>query len=178
DFLPISLGIVLGILLGYLNISFLGKFSLGLGLSGGILIMAITLSALGKTGPLVWTMSGSANQLLRQLGLLFFLAGVGTRAGEHLVETIVESGPILLFVGMTITILPMVLALFANKYLFKLNLFELLGAITGGMTSTPGLAACDSLTNTNVPGKAYAAVYPIAMVVLIVFVQILVRIPI
>jgi putative transport protein len=178
DFLPISLGIVLGILLGYLEISFPGQFSLGLGLSGGILIMAIILSGLGRTGPIVWTMSGSANQLLRQLGLLFFLAGVGTRAGEHLVETIVTSGPLLFVVGFAITILPMAIAILANKYVFKLNLFELLGTITGGMTSTPGLAACDSLTSSNAPGKAYAAVYPIAMVVLIVFVQILIRIPI
>jgi putative transport protein len=178
DFLPISLGIVFGILLGYLEISFHGQFSLGLGLSGGILIMAIILSGIGKTGPIVWTMSGSANQLLRQLGLLFFLAGVGTRAGGHLIETIVSSGPMLLIVGFAITVLPMAIALLANKYFFKLNLFELLGTITGGMTSTPGLAACDSLTSSNAPGKAYAAVYPIAMVVLIIFVQILIRIPI
>jgi putative transport protein len=178
DFLPISLGIVFGILLGYLEISFHGQFSLGLGLSGGILIMAIILSGIGKTGPIVWTMSGSANQLLRQLGLLFFLAGVGTRAGGHLIETIVSSGPLLLIVGFAITVLPMAIAILANKYIFKLDLFELLGTITGGMTSTPGLAACDSLTSSNAPGKAYAAVYPIAMVVLIIFVQILIRIPI
>jgi putative transport protein len=178
DFLPISLGIVLGILLGYVQVSFLDNFSLGLGLSGGILIMAIILSGIGKTGPIIWTMSGSANQLLRQLGLLFFLAGVGTRAGEHLVETLLNSGVMLLLVGLAITILPMVFALIINKYFLKIDLFELLGAITGGMTSTPGLAACDSLTTSNLPGKAYAAVYPIAMVVLIVFVQILIRIPI
>jgi putative transport protein len=121
-------------------------------------------------------MSGSANQLLRQMGLLFFLAAVGTKAGEHLMETITESGVTLLLIGLTITILPMAIALALNKFFFKFNLFELLGAITGGMTSTPGLAACDTLTTSNTPGRAYASVYPIAMVVLIIFVQILVRI--
>jgi putative transport protein len=85
---------------------------------------------------------------------------------------------LLLIVGFAITVLPMAIAILANKYIFKLDLFELLGTITGGMTSTPGLAACDSLTSSNAPGKAYAAVYPIAMVVLIIFVQILIRIPI
>jgi len=175
DFLPIALGIVIGILIGYLEISFLGRFNLGLGLSGGVLIAALVLSGIGRTGPIVWTMSGSANQLLRQMGLLFFLAAVGTKAGEHLMETISQSGVTLLIIGFAITILPMLSALILNKYIFKFNLFELLGAITGGMTSTPGLAACDTLTHSNTPGRAYAAVYPIAMVVLIIFVQILVR---
>jgi putative transport protein len=137
--------------------------------------MAILLSSIGKTGPIIWTMSGSANQLLRQMGLLFFLAGVGTKAGAHLVETVLAYGPMLFLFGLAITIVPMFVAVILNKYFFKLNLFELVGTISGGMTSTPGLAACDSLTSSNIPGKAYASVYPIAMVVLIVFVQILVR---
>ncbi|MDD2196164.1 MAG: TrkA C-terminal domain-containing protein [Bacteroidales bacterium] len=175
DFFPIALGIVLGILVGYIEVSFSEYFTLGLGLSGGILIMAILLSSIGKTGPIIWTMSGSANQLLRQMGLLFFLAGVGTKAGAHLVETVLAYGPMLFLFGLAITIVPMLVAVILNKYFFKLNLFELVGTISGGMTSTPGLAACDSLTSSNIPGKAYASVYPIAMVVLIVFVQILVR---
>ncbi len=175
DFLPIALGIVFGIMLGYLELSFLGKYTLGLGLSGGVLIAAIVLSGIGRTGPVVWTMSGSANQMLRQLGLLFFLAAVGTKAGEHLVETLTQSGLTLLIIGLAITFLPMFFALFLNRFLFKFNLFEVLGSITGGMTSTPGLAACDSLTTSNTPRRAYAAVYPVAMVVLIILVQVLVR---
>lgn len=175
DFLPISLGIVLGILVGYIQVSFSEYFTLSLGLSGGILIVAILLSSIGKTGPIIWTMSGTANQLLRQMGLLLFLAGVGTKAGEHLVETVRVYGSLLFLLGLAITFLPMVVAVVLNRYFFKLNLFELIGTISGGMTSTPGLAVCDSLTPSNIPGRAYASVYPIAMVVLIVFVQILVR---
>lgn len=176
DFLPISLGIVIGIVLGYLEVSFLGRFNFSLGLSGGILIAALILSGIGRTGPIVWTMSGGATLLLRQLGLLLFLSAVGTKAGEHLFETVSEYGLSLLLIGTAITILPMFFALMLNKLFFKFNLFEMLGAITGGMTSTPGLAACDSLTSNNAPSRAYAAVYPVAMVVLIIFVQILVRI--
>jgi putative transport protein len=178
DFFPIALGIVSGFLLGQLQISVANNFSFGLGLSGGILIMAIILSGLGKTGPIIWTMSGAANQLLRQLGLLLFLAGVGTHAGEHLVETLRNSGATLFFVGVAITLIPMGLTALLNKYYFKMNLFEFLGTITGGMTSTPGLAACDSLTRSNTPGRAYAAAYPLAMVILIICVQILSRLPV
>lgn len=176
DFFPIALGIVLGILAGYIELSFTNYFTLGLGLSGGILLVAIVLSSIGKTGPIIWTMSGSANQLLRQFGLLLFLAGVGTKAGEHLIETIVSYGWMLFLFGLLITVIPLLVGVILNKYFFKLNFFELIGTLSGGMTSTPGLAACDSITSSNLPGKAYAAVYPIAMVVLIICVQILVRI--
>ena len=78
DFFPIAAGIVLGVLFGKLNISFSDSFSFSPGLTGGILIVALILSAIGKTGPIIWSMSGSANQLLRQIGLLLFLAEVGT----------------------------------------------------------------------------------------------------
>lgn len=92
DFFPIAMGIVLGVLFGKLNISFGGGVSFSPGLTGGILMMALFLSAIGKTGPIIWSMSGPANQLLRQLGLLLFLAEVGTSAGKTLVSTFQESG--------------------------------------------------------------------------------------
>lgn len=77
DFFPIAMGIVLGVLFGKLNISFSDSFSFSPGLTGGILMVALVLSAIGKTGPIIWSMSGSANNLLRQLGLLLFLSEVG-----------------------------------------------------------------------------------------------------
>ena len=79
DFFPIAAGIVLGVLFGKLNISFSDSFSFSPGLTGGILIVALILSAIGKTGPIIWSMSGSANQLLRQIGLLL----VPRRGPEH-----------------------------------------------------------------------------------------------
>ena len=88
DFFPIALGIVLGVLFGKLNISFSDSLSFSPGLTGGILMVALFLSAIGKTGPILWSMSGPANQLLRQLGLLLFLAEVGTSAGRNLMATV------------------------------------------------------------------------------------------
>ena len=79
DFFPIAMGIVLGVLFGKLNISFSDSFSFSPGLTGGILMVALVLSAIGKTGPIIWSMSGSANNLLRQLGLLLFLSEVDIR---------------------------------------------------------------------------------------------------
>lgn len=171
DFFPIATGIVLGVLFGKMNISFSDGFSFSPGLTGGILMVALILSAIGKTGPVVWTMSGSANQLLRQLGLLLFLAEVGTSAGVNLVATFQESGWLLFGVGVAITLVPMVVALVFGYWVFKINILDLLGTIAGGMTSTPGLAAADSMSDSSAPSIAYATVYPIAMVFLILFIQ-------
>ena len=118
-------------------------------------------------------MSGPANQLLRQLGLLLFLAEVGTSAGVNLVQTFMNSGLTLFGVGFAITLLPMIVALLVGYYGFRINILDLMGTITGGMTSTPGLAAADSMTDSNIPSVAYATVYPIAMVFLIICIQLL-----
>ena len=87
DFFPIAMGIVLGVLFGRLNISFGSGFSFSPGLTGGVLMMALFLSAIGKTGPILWSMSASSNQLLRQLGLLLFSCRSGSLgrkdAGSH-----------------------------------------------------------------------------------------------
>ena len=173
DFFPIAMGIVLGVLFGKINISFSDSVSFSPGLTGGVLMVALLLSAVGKTGPILWSMSGPANQLLRQLGLLLFLAEVGTSAGKNLVATFQESGLLLFGVGATITVVPMLVAVVVGRLVFKISLLDLLGTITGGMTSTPGLAAADSMVDSNIPSVAYATVYPIAMVFLILFIQVI-----
>jgi putative transport protein len=173
DFFPIATGIVLGVLVGKLKISFSDNFTFSLGLTGGVLMVALILSRIGKTGPILWTMSGSSNQLLRQLGLLMFLAVVGTSAGAHLVETFQESGLALFAIGVGITLLPMIITTLIGHFVLKMNILNLLGALTGSMTSTPGLAAVDGMSDSSAQSIAYATVYPIAMVFLIVCVQIL-----
>lgn len=173
DFFPIAMGIVLGVLFGKLNLSFGDGMSFSPGLTGGVLIVALVLSSIGKTGPILWSMSGPSNQLLRQLGLLLFLAEVGTSAGKTLVATFQSSGALLFGVGAAITLVPMLISVIVGRLVFKVSLLDLLGTITGGMTSTPGLAAADSMVDSNIPGVAYATVYPIAMVFLILFIQLI-----
>lgn len=170
DILPVALGILLGVLAGKINIT-LGSFSFSPGLTGGVLITGLVLSRIGKTGPVIWTMSAAANQLLRQLGLLLFLSSVGTEAGAEIIHTFNQYGLKLFLLGGAITLIPMIVAAYAGKWLFKLNILSLFGAISGSMTSTPGLAAADSMTDTNAHSIAYATVYPVALVLLIVVVQ-------
>ena len=174
NFLPIALGIVLGVIFGKLSISFSDSFTFSPGLTGGVLLVALSLSAVGKTGPILWTMSSSSNNLLRQLGLLLFLSEVGTSAGKNLVATFENSGFLLFGIGFAITLIPMIIAGVVGYFVFKISIFDLLGTIAGGMTSTPGLAAADTASRKFSPSVAYATVYPIAMVLLIVFIQMIV----
>lgn len=175
DFLPIALGIILGVLLGNIDIP-LGNFSLNLGMTGGTLASGILLSRLGKTGPVIWSMSGSANQLLRELGLLLFMASVGTKAGTTFIETISDYGFELILSSMLIAITPILFGALIGKLVFKMNFLTLLGVITGAMTSTPGLAVVNSKSDCNAAPIAYATVYPVALVFIIIASQVLPRI--
>ena len=172
DFLPIALGIIIGVLIGKISIS-IGNFTFSPGLTGGVLFSGLILGRTGKTGPILWTMTGAANNLVRQIGLLFFMAAVGTSAGAHLVETFEQNGAELFIAGALITLIPMIVAVVVAKLFFRFNMLTLLGALAGSMTSTPGLAAVDNMTDSNAPTIAYATVYPVAMVLLIVVVNIL-----
>ncbi len=173
NFFPLALGIVIGILVGGVSLSFGDSITFNLGLTGGVLIVAMILGRVGKTGNVLWVMSGNSNQLLRQFGLMLFLASVGTKAGSTLVETYLQYGIKLFLIGGVITLLPMIIASIIAKLFFKTNALTFLGTITGAMTSTPGLAAIDTMTKTNAASVAYATVYPIAMVLLIICAQLL-----
>lgn len=173
NFLPISLGIVIGVLVGSISFPVFGLFDFSLGLTGGVLLTALILSNIGKTGPILWSMSGSANQLLRRLGLLMFMATVGTSAGSELAGVLSDNGIQLIAMGAVLTLVPMMVGSIVGYYVLKLNFITLLGVITGSMTSTPGLAAIDSKTDSEAASVGYATVYPAALVLMILFSQLL-----
>ncbi len=173
NFLPISLGIIIGVLFGSIHFPFFGLFEFSLGITGGVLTTALVLSKIGKTGPIIWNMSGGANNLLRKLGLLMFLATVGTHAGSHIMEALAEYGWNILWAGMLITTIPMVLTSVIGHYSLKINFATMLGVVAGSMTSTPGLAAADAKTQSDAASLGYATVYPLAIVMMIIFSQVL-----
>ena len=172
SFLPVAFGIVIGILLGAIAIP-LGSIHLKLGLTGGVLLASIFLSWKGKVGRIIWNLSGPANQILRQFGLLLFLTPVGLKAGQSLTLAIEKHGFILFLYGALITLIPMITTVLVGRYLMKINFLSILGALTGGMTSTPGLSATDSMTESDAPQIAYAAVYPFSLVLIIIVAEIM-----
>lgn len=172
NYIPVALGIVLGILLGQLKLE-IGSLALSLGLTGGVMVSAILLSRIRKIGPVVFSFTGAANNILRQIGLILFLVSVGAEAGSNIISILKVDGLKLLISGILITVLPMVLGVVLAKYLLKIDVLQLLGGITGGMTSTPGLAVATSMTYTNAPSIAYTAVYPIAMILVVLCTQVI-----
>ncbi|NOR50310.1 MAG: transporter, partial [Desulfuromonadales bacterium] len=172
--LPILLGLVAGFILGQvpLNLPLLGRFSLGV--TGGVLVSGLILGYLYKTGPFIWEMPTTANALLREFGLMFFLATVGTKTGATIVETVTSQGAELVAAGLVVTLTPMMACVVMCKYVLKIPFLRMLGVLTGGMTSTPGLAAINSYTNSSYPSSAYATVYPVGLIGMILGTKVLV----
>ncbi len=173
DLVPIILGLLIGCLLGQipLTLPFIGEFRLGL--SGGVLLAGLLLSNLYKTGPLIWDIPSTSNSFIRELGLLLFLATVGTRTGAIILETLQQQGITLFIAGIIVTLLPLLVALLVCRYLLKIRFLHMLGVMTGGMTSTPGLASISTLVETPFSASAYATVYPVALIGMIFFTKLL-----
>jgi putative transport protein len=174
--IPIFVGLALGVLLGSLPIALPGMPApVKLGLAGGPLIVAIVLSRLGHFGPLVWHLPSSANFVLREVGIVLFLASVGIRSGHGFFDTLLH-GPGLTWMawGALVTAAPLlVVGLFARLVL-KLNYMSLCGLLAGSMTDPPALAFAGTVTKSEAPGIAYAAVYPLVMLLRVLIAQILV----
>lgn len=176
NLLPIFIGLMLGFLLGKvpLYIPYGGTFSLGT--TGGVLVAGIVLSSLYKTGPFIWEIPGTANSFIRELGLVLFLATVGTKTGATILATLSQQGLDLFIAGILVTLIPLICAVMICRYMLKLPFLRMLGVITGSMTSTPGLAAASDLSETHYTAAAYATVYPAALIGMILFSKLLVLI--
>jgi putative transport protein len=174
DILTFSLGLAMGLLLGMIPIPMPGGVTLRLGIAGGPLIVALLVGALGRTGPLVWTIPYSANLSLRQMGLIFFLAGIGTRSGYAFASTLTEgSGWVVFAAGAGVTCLTTLFTLWLGHRVLKIPMGLLLG-ITAGLQTQPAVLGFSlEQTNNDLPNVGYATVYPIAMIVKILLAQVL-----
>jgi putative transport protein len=173
---PLFLGIGLGVLAGIWPFTLPGTpVPLRLGLAGGPLLVALVLSRLGRLGPLVWYMPTSANYMLREVGLVLFLAAVGLRAGDRFVETLVH-GPGLAWMGWgaAITLVPALGMAAAARALLRTNYLVLCGVLAGSMTDPPALSFATGLNRSEAPALAYVTVYPLTIILRVVAAQVLV----
>ena len=178
NFIPIFVGIALGVLLGMVPFHFSGiPVPVKLGIAGGPLVLAIILSRIGRIGPLVWYMPGNANLAFRELGIVLFLACVGIKAGEHFFEKVfTHEGLLWLGGGFAITVIPILIVGIVARAFLKLNFTAISGLLAGSMTDPPALAFANAVCKSDAPSIAYATVYPLTMLLRIVSVQILVLI--
>jgi putative transport protein len=173
---PVFVGIMLGVILGSLPISLPGMPApVRLGLAGGPLLVALFLSRIGKIGPLIWYMAPGANLVIREIGIALFLACVGLKSGSRLLEVLLSgNGVAWLLAGAFLTLVPLISAGLVGRRFLKLDYPTTCGVLAGSMTDPPALAFATSLTKSDRPLTAYAAVYPLVMILRVFFVQILV----
>ena len=165
NIITIFVGIFLGILLGSLPIAFPGMPTpVKLGLAGGPLVVAILIGRFGHKLKLVTYTTMSANLMLREIGIVMFLASVGIEAGEHFVQTVVE-GDGLLYVGygFLITVIPLLIIGIVARLYYKVNYFTLMGLIAGSTTDPPALAYANQVSGNDAPSVGYSTVYPLTM---------------
>lgn len=173
---PIFIGILVGALLGSIPLSIPGMHStFKLGLAGGPLIVAILLSKYGYKLSLVSYTTPSANLMLREVGIVLFLASIGLKAGENFIPTLMTGdGFTWIGYGAIITLFPIVITGFFSALVLKQGFFDTSGLLAGSMTDTPALAFANTIAQCEAPAVAYATVYPLVMFLRIVIAQLLV----
>ena len=174
--LPVFVGIMLGVLVGSLPIALPGMPApVRLGLAGGPLLVALCLSQIGRLGPLIWYLTPGANLALREIGIVLFLACVGLKSGGRFLEMLFsQSGLSWLGAGALLTFVPLALVGFLARAFLKIDYPTLCGVLAGSMTDPPALAFATNITKSDRPLVAYAAVYPLVMILRVFLVQILV----
>jgi len=170
--IPIFLGIALGVIVGSWPVYISGMPApVKLGLAGGPLIVAIILSRLGNIGPLVWHMPISANFMLRELGIVLFLACVGLSSGDKFMQTLRGPGVEWMLYGALITLLPLLIVGLIGRIVLGTNYLSLCGLLAGSMTDPPALAFANAITSSDAPSVTYATVYPLVMLLRVLAAQ-------
>ncbi len=175
DVMSFGLGVALGLLVGLLPIPLPGGATFRLGFAGGPLVVALVLGARQRTGPVLWLLPYSANLTLRQVGLILFLAGVGTRAGQAFVHTLASGGTglTLLAAGALITAAASLTALWVGHRLMRIPMSLMIGVLAGLTTQPAVLGYAETETRNDLPSVGYATVFPAATVAKIVLAQVL-----
>jgi putative transport protein len=176
DFLSLSLGVVLGVFLGMIAFPLPNGMVFRLGFAGGPLIVGLILGKLERTGPIIWGLPYTANLVIRQVGLVFFLAAIGTKAGPGFGTTFRAGGWGLIAAGALITSFVAVAAIIAGYKYLKLPMSAVMGVVSGMHTQPACLAYANQQAANELPNVWYAAVYPASMIAKIILAQIIVSI--
>ena len=173
-FFPFFVTVVLGLIIGSIQIPLGSGKPFSFGSSGGTLIAGLIVGHFGHFGKIEMKIPKQTLNMMRELGLVLFLVGAGVPGGVNFVSAF---NWIYIVYGIIMATVPMILGFILGKYVFKLSIFNNLGSITGGMTSTPALGALISTAGTDDVASAYAATYPFALVLIVVCCKLIVGLP-
>jgi len=160
------------------------KFNLGplgyiaLGSTGGVLLTSLILGHIGKIGILNFRMDNKILGVIREISLAFFLAIIGLRYGFYAFTALSGTGIYLVITSLVVGLIAIIIGYLVGRYIFKLNWVMLAGALCGGMTSTPGLGAAIEAVGSDEPAAGYGAIYPFALLGMVIFSIILHNLPI
>lgn len=172
----IFLGIIIGIIFGSLPIAIPGMpVPLKLGIAGGPLIIAILIGRYGYKVHLVTYTTTSANMMLREIGLVLFLASVGIKAGAGFWDTVVQGdGLKYVYTGFLITVIPILIIGTIARLKYRFNYFTIMGMIAGTYTDPPALAYANQVCSKEAPAVGYSTVYPLSMFLRILTAQLVI----
>lgn len=178
DFVGFSLAAFLGYVLGSIKIYMgpLGMFSLGS--TGGAILVSLGLGSIGKVGPVNFRMNSTVLGKMRTYFLSVFLAGTGLNYGFRVIDAITGSGYMIVIISSLVAILSVLFGFLLGRYAFHINWTLLSGAITGGMTSAPGLGAAVDALECDEPAVSYGATQPLATLFMVIFSIIIHKLPI
>ncbi len=169
---PFAIAAIIGVFIGMIKIPLSGSGLSGttfsLTTTGGCLLTALVFGHFGKIGKISIMPSVTTLKVFRELGLVLFLTGAGIAGGARFIQ---EFKIDYFIYGMAMTIFPMIIGYIFARYVLKINILNILGSITGGMTSTPALGTLIHVAGTEDVAAAYAATYPIALVAVVLVVQ-------
>lgn len=173
---PYFLGIAIGVVLGTIAFPIPGlPGAIKLGLAGGPLLVAIVVSNLARLGPLIWYVPLSANVMMREFGIVLFLACVGLLSGEAFLRAVTSvDGLAWIGLGALITIVPLAVGAVVATRVMGLSGSQATGVLAGSMTDPPAMAFATQMAGNDAPATAYATVYPLSMLLRIVCAQVLV----
>jgi putative transport protein len=165
DLFTFGLGIALGVGLGTLAVT-LGGVRIELGMAGGLLLSGLGVGFLRFLFPVFGQVPSASRWVMMELGLLMFMSGVGLDAGGGIVEVVTSAGPELIGAGVVVTLVPLGVGYAFGRKVLGLNPVEVLGGLTGAMTSTPALGVVTSAAKSQLPALGYTGAYAFSNVLL------------
>jgi putative transport protein len=169
----IGAAIAIGALLGAVVYK-VGSVPLTLSTSGGALISGLFFGWLRSVRPTFGRIPSSTVWFMNSVGLNVFIAVVGISSGPGFVAGLQARGLSLFFWGVAVTTVPLVLAMYVGKYLFKFDDAIVLGCCSGARTTTASLGMINDRAKSQIPGLGYTVTYAVGNTLLTIWGMVLV----
>ncbi len=169
QFAPISIGIILGILIGIIPIPYL---NVPLGITGGILLVSMILGYKVKAFGTLWQIPNQTTNFLKQLSLSIFFAAIGSNTDFSIIFSNANQLYLILIV-IVVSYLPVIITYIITIKFLKYDCLNMLGIISGNVENTSVLLSINETYQTDIPNSKFAFSYPLSIIISIIIAQIL-----